>query len=74
METRTVPRSEPPAGLIPVAVGKACVLLLTSAEFTAGLKRGKVWRRRVALAKRLVEQPRPLAAPESAIPREDLSG
>jgi hypothetical protein len=32
-----------------------CLLVLTKAEFIASLKRGKAWRRRQALAARLVQ-------------------
>jgi len=42
----------PPPGLIPVALGKGCLLLLTAPEFERALARGKVYRRRVALAER----------------------
>lgn len=50
------PLADPPPGLIAVPLGKACLLLLTQAEFRAGVKRGKTWRRREALAER-VEMP-----------------
>jgi hypothetical protein len=48
----TVKPIEPPPGLIPVEVGKGCVLLLTEGEYLAGLRRGKQLRRREALARR----------------------
>jgi len=41
----------PPPGLIPVPM-KGAVLLLTQAEFTAGIRRGKWWRRRVTMERR----------------------
>lgn len=41
-----------PAGLISVAVGKGCLLVLTATEYAQGIRRGKWWRRRTALAKR----------------------
>ncbi len=43
---------ERPPGLIPVPLGKGCVLLLTEQEYTRALHRGKAWRRQEALAKR----------------------
>ena len=43
--------ADPPAGLIPAPL-KGAVLLLTAAEYLAGLKRGKTWRRRQALVAR----------------------
>jgi hypothetical protein len=46
------PQTDPPAGLIPVPLGKGCLLLLTEPEFVAGIRRGKSWRRRLALASR----------------------
>jgi hypothetical protein len=45
------PPTDPPPGLIPVPM-KGAVLLLTAAEFTAGVRRGKWWRRRVAMEHR----------------------
>jgi|GEM_PF-1449406 hypothetical protein len=42
---------QPPAGLIPVPM-KGAVLLLTEPEYLAGIRRGKAWRRREALARR----------------------
>ena len=41
-----------PPDLIPVDVGKGCLLLLTAPEYLAGIRRGKWWRRRVALLQR----------------------
>jgi len=41
-----------PAGLVPVPVGKGCVLLLSEGEYVRAIKRGKVWRRREALRRR----------------------
>jgi len=43
--------TDPPPGLIPVPM-KGAVLLLTAAEFTAGVRRGKWWRRRAAMETR----------------------
>ncbi|MCX5735333.1 MAG: hypothetical protein NTW68_13535 [candidate division NC10 bacterium] len=48
--------SDPPPGLIPVPM-KGAVLLLTAPEFEAGIRRGKAWRRRAALAERCGESP-----------------
>jgi hypothetical protein len=45
------PPTDPPPGLIPVPM-KGAVLLLTAAEFTAGVRRGKWWRRQVAMEQR----------------------
>jgi hypothetical protein len=45
------PPAEPPPGLIPVPM-KGAVLLLTVPEFSAGIRRGKAWRRRVAMDRR----------------------
>ena len=42
----------PPAGLIPVPLGKGCVLLLTPAEMENGIRRGKGWRRRQTIEAR----------------------
>jgi len=42
-----------PPGFVHIALGKGqCQLLLTEAEYLRGLRRGKWWRRRDALAKR----------------------
>lgn len=49
--TSPVQREDPPPGLIPVPL-KGAILLLTEPEYLAGLRRGKAWRRRVALASR----------------------
>jgi hypothetical protein len=43
--------TDPPPGLIPIPL-KGAVLLLTQAEFTAGVRRGKWWRRRMAMLRR----------------------
>ena len=40
---------DPPPGLIPVPLGKGCLLLLTEREFLARVKRGKWWRRSEAV-------------------------
>jgi hypothetical protein len=45
------PPTDPPPELIPVPM-KGAVLLLTQAEFTAGVRRGKWWRRQVAMLQR----------------------
>jgi hypothetical protein len=47
------PPAATPPGLIPVPM-KGAVLLLTGPEFAAGLRRGKVWRRRVEIDRREV--------------------
>ena len=47
--TRT---GDPPPDLIPVPLGKACLLLLTAQEYLAGIRRGKAWRRTLAAAQR----------------------
>ncbi|MBI4537175.1 MAG: hypothetical protein HY712_04370 [candidate division NC10 bacterium] len=65
--------TDPPAGLVPVPLAKGCVLLLTTAEFAAGIRRGKWWRRRMALLKREGQKPTPDVAPGSAITREAIS-
>ncbi len=44
--------SDAPAGLIPIRL-KGAVLLLTRAEYAEAIRRGKHWRRRLALARRL---------------------
>jgi len=60
----TVPREAParhtpvqgetvPAGLVCVPLGKGCLLLLSKEEYVRAIKRGKAWRRREALAKRI---------------------
>jgi len=41
-----------PAGLVPVPVGKGCVLILTRTEYLRGLRRGKWWRRQEARKRR----------------------
>ena len=48
--------ADPPPGLIPVPM-KSAVLLLTAPEFKAGIRRGKAWRRPVALRKREATSP-----------------
>ncbi|HWU38601.1 MAG TPA: hypothetical protein VN203_13215 [Candidatus Acidoferrum sp.] len=45
-------RGDPPPDLVPVALGKGCLLLLTAMEYQRALARGKAYRRRLALAKR----------------------
>jgi len=43
-----------PPGFIRIPVGKGpCQLLLTDAEYLRGLRRGKWWRRRLALRPRI---------------------
>ncbi len=44
--------SEPPDGLLAVPFGKGCILLLTPQEVTAGIRRGKWWRRREVAVRR----------------------
>ena len=44
-------QTDPPPGLIPVPL-KGAVLLLTEAEYLAGIRRGKGWRRRRAMQER----------------------
>jgi len=44
--------SDPPPGLIPVPLGKQCLLLLTEREYLAGILRGKLWRRTRAASAR----------------------
>ena len=51
--------TDPPAGLIPVPLGKGCLLLLSQPEYLAGIRRGKVWRRREAEAKRAARTQEP---------------
>jgi hypothetical protein len=41
-----------PPGFVPIRLGKACYLLLTQGEYLQGLRRGKWWRRRLALHQR----------------------
>lgn len=43
---------EPPPGMVAVPM-KGAILLLTRPEYLAGLRRGKAWRRREALARRV---------------------
>jgi hypothetical protein len=45
------PPTDPPPGLIPVPM-KGAVLLLTQAEFIAGVRRGNWWRRQAAMERR----------------------
>jgi hypothetical protein len=45
------PPTDPPASLVPIPLKRA-VLLLTQAEYLAGIRRGKWWRRRVAKERR----------------------
>jgi len=56
--------SDPPPGLIPVPLGKQCLLLLTEREYLACLQRGKWWLRVTAIARREGKAP----APETAAP------
>ncbi len=54
--------TDPPPGLIPVPM-KGATLLLTAAEFTAGVRRGKWWRRRAAMERReATSDPAPVVA------------
>lgn len=59
---------QPPPGLVPVPVGKGCVLLLTQPEYLAALRRGKAWRRRVALLQRTQAGPSGDDPPSAATP------
>ena len=43
--------TDPPPGLIPVPM-KGAILLFTAAEFMAAIRRGKQWRRRLAMEQR----------------------
>jgi hypothetical protein len=45
------PPTDPPPGMIPVPM-KGAILLLTESEYLAGIRRGKWWRRRVAMERR----------------------
>lgn len=59
----------PAPGLIPVVLGKGCLLLLTAPEFERALARGKAYRRQAALAARCgqpSEHPRSGEDPPSA--------
>jgi hypothetical protein len=47
------PPADPPPGLNPVPM-KGAILLLTVSEVTAGVRRGKWWRRRVGAVPGLV--------------------
>jgi len=42
-----------PPGLVPVPIGKGCVLLLSEGEYLRAVKRGKAWKRREALRSRI---------------------
>jgi hypothetical protein len=59
------PTTDPPPSLIPVQVPKA-VLLLTVAEYAAGIRRGKWWRRRVAKQQRTTQAP-PTTPPDPTL-------
>jgi hypothetical protein len=41
-----------PDGLLAIPFGKGCLLLLTPQEVTAGIRRGKWWKRRQAMLQR----------------------
>ena len=41
-----------PPGLVAVEMGKSVVLILTEQEYVTAVKRGKSWRRRLALVAR----------------------
>jgi hypothetical protein len=63
-----VPRTmDPSPGLIPVPL-KGTVLLLTQAEYLAGIRRGKWWRRRVAM-----ERQEATSAPSAVVASGDHS-
>ena len=55
--------TDPPPGLIPVPL-KGAVLLLTQAEYLAGIRRGKCWRRQRVMEQRASSL---LAAPGAAV-------
>ena len=44
---------ELPAGLVPVPVGKGCIVLLSEGEYIRAIKSGKGWKRREALRRRI---------------------
>lgn len=44
---------ETPPGFVAVPVGKGCLLLLTDREYVQAVQRGKRFRRRAALARRI---------------------
>jgi hypothetical protein len=50
-----------PVGLIPVPLNGA-ILLLTEQEYLAGIRRGKWWRRRVAMERRTTPERSPVVA------------
>jgi hypothetical protein len=58
----------PPPELVEIPLPKGCLLLLTVAEYTRGLARGKAQRRRLALDARLEERRR--EADALAVPNE----
>jgi hypothetical protein len=58
---------DPPSGLIAVPVPKA-ILLLTEAEYLAGIRRGKWWRRRQAETRRATSGPSPVVASSNSAP------
>jgi hypothetical protein len=49
---------DPTPGLIAVPLMKGYILLLTEREVTAGVERGKRWRRRQAMLRRIKPGPR----------------
>ena len=50
----THPGAGPPSGYIAVPLGKGgCILMLTTAEYTQAIARGKRWRRQEALRRRI---------------------
>lgn len=56
-----------PPGLVPVPL-KGAVLLLTAPEYLAGIRRGKWWRRRLALLQRTHPRASDDGSPRVAIP------
>lgn len=63
---------ELPPGLLSVPLGKGTVLVLTREEYRRGLRRGKFYRRGLALAGRLATQegePIPAIGPEGIVER-----
>jgi len=56
---------DPPDGLLAVPFGKGCILLLTAQEVTAGIRRGKWWKRRQAMLAREVQAETPPGGPHA---------
>jgi len=58
------PPTDPPDGLLAVPLAKKCVLLLTPAEYLAGIRRGKRWRRRQTMLQRTPDHTSPTTPPD----------